>query len=128
MLGIFWFLPDFSELFYVKKICIEQAEKYEEWLICQADHSNEWARLEQSGYLHPLPKRYRAEYWLLPRGRVSYNVRLGKYFVYHGNWFTREHAKIIEVEFEIKSGNVVYEEDEHYYIKKAKALSIFKEK
>jgi len=47
--------------------------------------------------------------------------------VYHGNWFTREHARIIEVEFELVAGNVVYEEDEHYYIKKAKTLSIFKE-
>ena len=124
MVGIFWFLPDFSELFYVKKTCIEKAEKYGEWLICQADHSNEWARLEQSGYLHSLPKRYRAEYWLLPRGRVSYNVVLNKYFVYHGNWFTREHAKIIEVEFEIKSGNVVYEEDEHYS-KKSESFKYF---
>ena len=117
MVGIFWLLPDLSHLFYVNKTCIEQAQNYGEWLICQADHSNEWARLEQSGYLHPLPKRYRAEYWLLPRGRVSYNVRLDKYFVYHGNWFTREHARIIEAEFELVAGNVVYEEDEHYYIK-----------
>jgi len=70
MLGIFGFLPDFSELFYVKKICIEQAEKYENWLISQADHNNEWEKLEQSRYLQSLPKRYRAEYWLLPRGRV----------------------------------------------------------
>ena len=117
MVGMFWLLPDLSHLFYVNKTCIKQAEKYGDWLICQADHSSVWEYLEQSGYLQSLPKRYRAEYWKLPRGRVSYNVVLGKYFVYHGSWFTRKHAKIIEAEFELEAGNVVYEEDEHYYIK-----------
>ena len=64
--------------------------------------------------MHYLPKRYRDEYWKLPRGRVSYNIVLGKYYVYHGNWFLIKHAKIIEKKFELPVNHIVYEEDEHY--------------
>ena len=116
MVGIFWLLPDLSGLFYVDKNSIKFAQKYGEWLIFQKDHSNVWDKLKQSGYLQYLPKRYRAEYWKLPRGRVSYNIVVGKYFVYHGNWFISQYSKIIEAEFDLPKDNVVYKEDRHYCI------------
>ena len=114
MVGIFWLLPDLSDLFYVDKTNITFAQKYGDWLLSQEDHSNVWEKLKQNGYLHYLPKRYRDEYWKLPRGRVSYNILLGKYYVYHGNWFLIKHAKIIEKKFELPVNNIIYEEDEHY--------------
>ena len=118
MVGIFWLLPDLSHLFYAHKVRINFAQKYGDWLISWVDHNNVWDELEQSGYLQYLPKRYRTEYWKLPRGRVSYNIVLNKYFIYHGNYFMSQHAKIIEAEFELTAENIVYEEDRHYYIKR----------
>ena len=114
MVGIFWLLPDLSDLFYIDKTDIAFAQKYGDWLLSQEDHNNVWEKLKQNGYLHYLPKRYRDEYWKLPRGRVSYNILLGKYYVYHDDWFLIKHAKIIEKKFELPVNNIVYEEDEHY--------------
>ena len=116
MVGIFWLLPDLSDFFYVEKIDVQVALEYGQWLISKEDHNNVWEKLKQADYLQYLPKIYRDEYWKLPRGRVSYNVPLGKYYVYHGNWFGKEHAKMIEKEFGFSHNDVVYEKDEHYYI------------
>ncbi|MGP1414656.1 MAG: hypothetical protein ACTTJ6_01800 [Treponema sp.] len=117
MVGIFWLFPDLSDLFYVDKIDIQFAQKYSDWLISNEDHCDVWEKLKQSGYLlQCLPKVYREEYWKLPRGRVSYNVPLGKYYVYHGNWFLKKHSEIIEKTFELSKDKVIYEEDEHYFL------------
>ncbi len=116
MVGIFWMLPDLSDLFYSDITDIERAQKYGDWLITQEDHSNVWEKLKQSGYLQYLPEIYRDEYWKLPRGRISYNILHGKYYVYHGNWLLKKHTKIIEKAFALPADNIVYEEDEHYYI------------
>lgn len=116
MVGIFWFLPDLSDLFYVDKTNLQFAQKYGDWLISEEDHSHVWEKLKQGNYLQYLPKKYIEEYWKLPRGKVSYNTSLDKYYVYHGNWFLKKHATIIKEEFELPADKIVYEEDEHYHI------------
>jgi len=40
MVGIFWFLPDLSDLFYVDKTDLQFAQKYGDWLISEEDHSH----------------------------------------------------------------------------------------
>ena len=116
MVGIFWLIPDLSDFFYVEKTDVHSAQKYGQWLISKEDHNSVWEKLKQSGHLKYLPKCYKDEYWKLPRGRLSFNVMLSKYYVYHGNWFLKKHAKIIEKEFALSAEDVVYEEDEHYHI------------
>lgn len=116
MVGIFWFLPDLSDLFYVDKTDLKFAQKYGGWLISEEDHSHVWEKLKQGNYLQYLPQKYIEEYWKLPRGRVSYNTSFDKYYVYHGNWFLKNHAGIIEKAFELSADEIIYETDEHYHI------------
>lgn len=116
MVGIFWLLPDLSDLFYSEQIDIAFAQKYEHWLISEENHSEIWEKLKRQNYLQHLPKVYREDYWKLPRGRVSYNILRGTYYVYHGNRFLKKNAKIIEKRFELSTGGIVYEEDFHYCI------------
>lgn len=122
MVGIFWFFPDFSDLFYVHKVDINFAQKYGDWLISNKGHSDVWDMLEQDGYLKCLAKSHQEEYWKIPRGRVSYNTLDGKHYVYHGNWFLKKYAKIIEKEFSLSINNIIYEKDEHYNLKEYESL------
>jgi hypothetical protein len=116
MIGIFWMTPDLTGLFYCEKSSLEHACKYGDWLVSPHDHASVWEQLKSSKYLDFLPQKYRDEYWKLPRGRISYNIREHRYYIYHGNWLTKEHKKILLQEYEINDQNYIFEYDIHYTI------------
>ncbi len=114
MVGIFWMAPDLSCFFYSEQIEINNAILYGDWLISKNDHVDIWEILKGNGDLKSLGKRYHNEYWLLPRGRVSYNIKSQLYYVYHGNWFKENHTEMIYERYSIHESNSIFEYDQHY--------------
>lgn len=77
------------------------------------DHSTFWDRLSE---IHP--ELWEMEYFLCPRGRVTYNAVLDKYYVYlNANLNTKKVVDLILQEYDLVDLNYVIDDtDEHYQI------------
>lgn len=117
LIGIFWISPDGSCFFHAETIDVSEGMMYGDWIISKNDHVYVWEELEETGFLKTLHKRYKDEYYLLPRGRVSFNTINSKYYVYHGNWIKESHKKMIFDRYELNEANTVFEFDKHYVLK-----------
>lgn len=113
-LGIFWMTPDLEDIFHAATFSLEKAQHYGHWLISQDDHVDLWDRLLSEGELELLPKRYRADYSSLARGRVSYNTEDRRFVIYHGDWLEERHVELILDCFNLSGQDRVFELDEHY--------------
>jgi hypothetical protein len=116
MIGIFWLKPDSTDFFYSTVDSPEQGEPYGDWIVAVDDHWKKWDELEAAGKLNSLPEFLRDEYFRLPRGRVSYQTKEKKYYVYHGNWFRQKHKAMFYEHYHIAPEETAFVPDEHYMI------------
>ena len=91
----------------VYQTALNEAEVYGNFLTCPASHDTVWKK--RIGNKTPV------DFDFFPRGRIVYNTRENKFFVYIDKCLdTTEHiAKIIEV-FELSDREYAIEFDEHY--------------
>jgi hypothetical protein len=106
--------PDLNEIFHASVVQATIGFLYGDWIIGTEDHANLWESLFKEGELKMLPPRYQVDYTLLPRGRVSYNLKSERFFVYHGNWLRSKHRSLILKRFNLQRSRTSFEEDEHY--------------
>jgi ketosteroid isomerase-like protein len=114
VVGIFWLLADSSDIFSMTSQSLEEGEKYGDWIIAADDHVYRWDALRAAGDLQALPLFYQEDYFYLPRGRVSFNTKQNTYYVYHGNWFRKDHKKLLCERYGIEEADTVFEADIHY--------------
>ena len=117
LVGIFWFYPNSTEFFRTAMVAVENGHQYGDWIIGDQDHATFWDYLLKEGALRGVGKKYREDYSLLPRGRVSYNKISSRYVVYHGNWLRPEHRKNILDAFQLPVEFTDFEEDAHYLLR-----------
>jgi hypothetical protein len=116
MVGIYWLLKDLSGILLASTNSLSSGQHYGGWIIGLDDHYAFWEQKMSTKEYSWLSRRYRDDYSMLPRGRVSFNTITKKYVVYHGNWFCKEHIKLLKEYFHLEMYETVFEEDEHYYI------------
>ena len=107
---------DRGSFFYVSSIDVSEGQPYGDWVISWEDHATLWDQLSESGELNLLSRKYRADYALLPRGRVSFNKKTALFTVYHGNWMNVNHTQMILDRFNLDPSLTILENDRHYKI------------
>jgi len=117
MVGIFWFYPGSTEFFKIALVEVTEGLNYGDWIIGHQDHATLWDSLLEEGKLRGISKKFRDDYSLMPRGRVSFNTKSNRFIAYHGNWLRDEHRKIILDAFRLPVESTDFEEDAHYRIR-----------
>lgn len=93
--GIFWSYQ--GKLFYAESSPVTQGVITSISVDYKVGHYAAWFMMERKGVLDGLPLNLRSEYDLIPRGRVIYLFKKGKFVIYHGDDFSpREHREVAE--------------------------------
>jgi hypothetical protein len=111
-IGIGWFLKEDNtvKVVFTYTEFIRDAEEIGDFIFSRYQHPDIWSNLQENG---TVPES--CSYIYLPRFRVGYNNRDGKYYGFAGNWLTEECKSLILSRFKLPSQATSWEINDHYH-------------
>lgn len=107
--GIFWLKPDGRILMDGKPL--SEAEKYGDLAIFDGTHTKLWDTFQRNGIVPP-----DVEYEEWPRGRVSYDTKTRKFYLFADPCILKDKGLInkIKNDFKLPSAQIKTQGDSHY--------------
>ena len=110
--GIYWSYE--NRLFHCESSPISMGVKTRISIDYEVGHYAAWFIMNKRGILDRLPKKLRAEYDSIPRGRIVYLLKKEIYVVYHGNEFDKDQYNELLDLFHLPKDRTKSRIDMHY--------------